>query len=158
MEKAKGVLEVRKEEEERVSNLCIEPHRAGEEPSFYESFAIKGITVQEIKPGYVSCTFTVPPRLTDSSGKLSNGGIANLIDELGGVAVQADGRPLKVSVDMSISYLSPAKAYDEVEIVSRILGHKGGYSGTEVILKNRRTGEIIAQGRHSLFGRLKAKI
>lgn len=41
---------------------------------------------------------------------------------------------------------------EELEINSRVLGHKRGYSGTQVILRKKKTGEIVAEGRHSLFG------
>lgn len=47
---------------------------------------------------------------------------------------------------------------DELEITSRLLGRKGGYSGTIVLLKNKATGELIAEGRHSLFGRHNSKM
>lgn len=47
---------------------------------------------------------------------------------------------------------------DELEITSRLLGSKGGYSGTIVLLKNKATGELIAEGRHSLFGRHNSKM
>lgn len=40
---------------------------------------------------------------------------------------------------------------DELEIVSKFLGQKGRYSGTRVVIKNKRNGEIVAEGRHSLF-------
>ncbi|KAF3771664.1 Acyl-coenzyme A thioesterase 13 [Nymphaea thermarum] len=133
-------------------------HRAGEEPSFFEAFILKGIRVEEIRPGFISCSFRVPSRLTDASGNLSAGAIADLVDEVGGAVIYTHGHPMKVSVDMSITYLSQAKAHDELEISSTVLGHKGGYSGTRVELRNRATGELVAEGRHSLFGKLKSKI
>lgn len=40
---------------------------------------------------------------------------------------------------------------DELEIVSKLLGQKGRYSGTSVIITNKRNGEIVAEGRHLLF-------
>ncbi|WCJ42893.1 Thioesterase superfamily protein [Euphorbia peplus] len=59
---------------------------------------------------------------------------------------------MNVSVDISISFLSSANLNDELEITSKVLGRKGGYSGTVVLVKNISTGELIAEGRHSLFG------
>ncbi|EXC01494.1 hypothetical protein L484_022071 [Morus notabilis] len=47
---------------------------------------------------------------------------------------------------------------DELEITSRLLGRKEGYSGTTVLMKNKATGEIIAEGRHSLFGKHVSKL
>ena len=50
------------------------------------------------------------------------------------------------------------KLQDELEITSRVLGRRGAYSGTIVLMRNKATGEIIAEGRHSLFGRHPSKI
>ncbi|CAI0475523.1 unnamed protein product [Linum tenue] len=158
MEKAKQFLESSEDEANRVSQLVIHPHRVGHECSFYEDFALRGIRVDRVDPGLVSCTFTVPPRLTDKSGKLATGAIANLVDEVGGAVVHVEGFPMNVSVDMSISFLSTAKLHDELEIISKVLGRKGGYAGTVVLVKNKLTGELIAEGRHSLFGKLPSKM
>lgn len=51
-----------------------------------------------------------------------------------------------------------AGGQDELEITSRVLGRKGAYTGTIVLLKNRRTGEMVAEGRHSMFGKLHSSI
>ncbi|KAJ0021581.1 hypothetical protein Pint_32600 [Pistacia integerrima] len=167
MEKAREYLELSKEESESVSRLTIHPHRVGLDCSFYERFTLRGIQVDRVEPGFVSCTFKIPPRFTDKNGSLANGAIANLVDELGGAVVQVDGLPMNVSVDMSISFLSTAKvnvrelhlAYmEELEITARVLGQRGGYSGTIVLVKNKATGETIAEGRHSLFGRRPSKM
>lgn len=40
---------------------------------------------------------------------------------------------------------------DELEITSRRLGGQGGYNGTHVLIRNKTTGEVVAEGRHSLF-------
>ncbi|KAK7860272.1 acyl-coenzyme a thioesterase 13 [Quercus suber] len=154
MEKAREFLELSSEKEsESVSRLTIHPHRVGHEPSFYEDFALRGIRVDRVEPGLVSCTFKVPRRLT-----LASGAIANLVDEVGGAVVHVEGLPMNVSVDMSISFLSTAKLDDELELTSRVLGRKGGYSGTVVLIKNKATGELIAEGRHSLFGKHASKL
>lgn len=67
MEKAKEFLELNEEESESVSRLTIHPHRVGVESSFYEDFALRGIRVDRVEPGFVSCTFKVPPRLAVSN-------------------------------------------------------------------------------------------
>ncbi|KAI5321767.1 hypothetical protein L3X38_030838 [Prunus dulcis] len=102
---------------------------------------------------------------SDRSGNLANGAIANLVDIVGAAVAYVPGQSLNVSVDISISYMSTAMhqflcalcaygntlKWDELEITSRMLGRVGGCSGTIVILRNKTTGEIIAEGRHSLF-------
>ncbi|KAK0603691.1 hypothetical protein LWI29_007571 [Acer saccharum] len=83
MEKAKDCLELNEEESETVSRLTIHPHRVvgSTRSSFYEVFTLRGIRVDRVEPGLVSCTFKVPPRFTDNNGNLANGAIANLVDE-----------------------------------------------------------------------------
>ncbi|CAI8585708.1 unnamed protein product [Vicia faba] len=161
MEKTKEILQRRlnQQESEALSRLQSVPSiRPGDNTSFYEHFILTGIKVDHVHPGFVSCSFRVPPRLTDSNGKLANGAIATLVDEVGGAVIHEEGLPMNVSVDMSISFLSTAQVNDELEITSRLLGRKGGYSGTIVLLKNKDTGELIAEGRHSLFGRHNSKM
>ncbi|KAE8666719.1 UPF0503 protein [Hibiscus syriacus] len=160
MEKAKGFLELNKEKAERVSRLTIHPHRVGFEGSFYEDFAVRGILVDRVESGFVSCTFKVPPRLTDKSGNLATGAVANLVDEVGATIVQVEGLSLtmNVSVDISISFLGTAKLNDELEIISKVLGRRGCYAGALVLVRNKETGELIAEGRHSLFAKQGSKL
>ena len=64
MEKARKFLKLSSEESESVSRLTIHPHQVGQEFSFYEDFALRGIRVDRVEPGFLACTFRVPPRLT----------------------------------------------------------------------------------------------
>ncbi|XP_065041111.1 uncharacterized protein LOC135581090 isoform X2 [Musa acuminata AAA Group] len=109
MEKARAILSVGEEESERVARLDVRPHRAGHAASFYEGFATRGLRVDCIRPGFISCTFKVPPRLTDAGGNLSPGAIANLVDEVAAAVIHSEGHHMKISVDMSISYMCAAK-------------------------------------------------
>ncbi|XP_015896889.3 uncharacterized protein LOC107430558 isoform X1 [Ziziphus jujuba] len=147
MEKARTFLQLTDDQSEIVSRLVDPAHCSG----FYDDFALNGIRVDRVEQGVVVCTFKVPPRLIDRNGKLANGAIANIVDVVGSAAVHVEGLPMNVSVDMSISFLSTAKLDDELEITARALGQRGRYSGTVVLLKNKATGEIIVEGRHSLF-------
>jgi len=36
----------------------------GEGKSFYENFSLRGIRVNRVEPGFISCSFKVPLRLT----------------------------------------------------------------------------------------------
>ncbi|XP_052187193.1 uncharacterized protein LOC127797973 isoform X2 [Diospyros lotus] len=158
MERAKESLQLTSEESESVARLTVAPHRVGIDSSFFEDFILKGIRVDRVEPGLVTCTYKVPPRLTDRNGKLCAGAIANLVDEVGGAVVHVEGLPMNVSVDMSISFLSTAKLDDELELTARVLGQRGGYSGTSVLVRNKATGELVAEGRHSLFGKHASKL
>lgn len=127
-------------------------------PSFFEGFALRGIRVVRIQPGLIHCSYTVPASLTDSTtGCLAAGAVVALVDEVGSAAAISDAQNLKVSVDMSVAFadLSQARPGDTLSITATALGHKGAYSGTNVLLTNADTGNVVAEGRHSLFGNLK---
>ncbi|GAB4824493.1 hypothetical protein Ancab_007369 [Ancistrocladus abbreviatus] len=158
MEKARRLLELSQEESESVSRIVVRPHEVQVGPSFFEDFALRGIRVDRVEPGSVSCTFKVLPRLLDRNGNLASGAIANLVDIVGNALIYKLGHPMNVSVNMSISYLSAAKLNDELEVTSTFLGRKGAISGTFVLIKNKASGEIVAEGRHSLFTKHDSKI
>ncbi|KAM5583358.1 hypothetical protein ABKV19_003315 [Rosa sericea] len=139
------------ESTEAVSRLDIEAQRLADESSLYDYFAATGIRVDRVEPGLVVSSFKVPPRLTDRAGNFANGAIANLVDIVAHSPIYVVGQPANVSVDISISYLSTAKVHDELEITSKRLGQRGRYTGILVCLRNKVTGEIIAEGRHSMF-------
>jgi acyl-coenzyme A thioesterase 13 len=85
--------------------------------------------------------------------------VVALVDEIGSAAAVADGHHLKVSVDMSVSFVDLAAAApgDTLRISARALGHRGAYSGTHVLVANAATGKVVAEGRHSLFGKMKIR-
>ncbi|PWA74111.1 Thioesterase superfamily [Artemisia annua] len=149
--KTREYLQVTQQDSDRVNRLIIPTLGPETSCSFYEEFSIRGIQADLFQSGFISCSFIVPPRLIDRDGNLAVGAIANLVDKIGSCALYGKDVPIHVSVDMSISYLSTAKLNDELEITAKLLGGKGSYKGTLVVLKNKLTREIIAEGRHSLF-------
>lgn len=158
MEKSKKLLEPNKDESQFISNLKVNPHRPNIDMSFYEDFSLRGIQVDRVDHQLLVCSFKVPPRLTDNNGNLAPGAIANLVDEIGGLVIYREGLPMNVSVNISISYVSTAKLDDELEVSSRLLGRRGFIFGTMVSLKNKSTGETIAEGRHTLFSKHASKM
>ncbi|XP_040375523.1 uncharacterized protein LOC112201739 isoform X1 [Rosa chinensis] len=99
----------------------------------------------------ISISYMSTAKLDDRAGNLAQGAIANLVDVVGASVAYIHGLPMNVSVDISVSYMSKAKLDDELEITSQRLGRRGGYSGAIVILRNKATGEVVAEGRHSMF-------
>ncbi|KAJ1688672.1 hypothetical protein LUZ63_012827 [Rhynchospora breviuscula] len=159
MERALEALRVGNDKAKAVDGLPVRAHRPGQEASFYEGFALRGIRVDRIQPGFLLCSFTVPPRLTDVSGKMAAGAVVNLVDQVGAAVMTSEGHHKKPSVDISVAFLSPANLGDELEIRSKVLGNKGGLTGTHILLMNKTTGQVVAEGRHCLFGNLiKSKI
>ncbi|CAI9778726.1 unnamed protein product [Fraxinus pennsylvanica] len=67
-------------------------------------------TIEEIPSptGFRTFSFKVIHHLTNKNGNIVPGAVATLVDELAAV-IQVEGRPVDVSIDMSINYLSTAK-------------------------------------------------
>lgn len=118
--------------------------------NFFESFCLKGIQIKQITHGRLLCTFTVPPRLVEESGHWRAPALMTLVDNLCGGAIVSCGLPMKVSVDYNVSYISPVKVHDEIEIDARVMGHKGGLSTVVVELRNKGTGELVAYARQTM--------
>jgi acyl-coenzyme A thioesterase 13 len=157
----KALLQVRVSDEDGalVDALNRRAAVSAAAPSFFEGFALHGIRVESIRPGHILCSFTVPARLTSGSDHIAPGAVVALVDEIGSAASVSDGHHLKVSVDMSVNFvdLDAAAPGDALRITARALGHKGAYSGTHVIVANAATGLVVAEGRHSLFGKMKIR-
>ncbi|KAE8729659.1 Detected protein of unknown function [Hibiscus syriacus] len=113
--------------------VLVHPHRVGYERSFYNEFFLSGLRVDRVKLGFVSCTFKVPPRLILSYYNptgLSSFTLVNLfVREFGYTAFNTIGGHLQ----------------DELEITLNALGQRGGYDGTIVLVRNKATGELIAE-------------
>eukprot|EP01018_Ginkgo_biloba_P001701 Gb_24974 [translate_table: standard] len=115
--------------------------------NIHASFVFRGLQIEQIHHGRVFCIFKVPRRLTDKSGSWHLGALNTLVDNVGAAAIMSCDLPTKVSVDWNVSYISAAKVGDEIEIDARVLGHKGGLSTVVVELRNKATGELVAQSR-----------
>merc|ERR1711915_502688 len=118
--------------------------------NFFESFALRGIYIQQITHGRLLCTFTVPPRLVEENGHWRASALMTLVDDVCGAVIMTCGLPLKVSIDYNVSYISAVKVQDEIEIDARVVGHKGGLSTVVVELRKKGTAEIVALARQSI--------
>ncbi|KAG9139892.1 hypothetical protein Leryth_015267 [Lithospermum erythrorhizon] len=122
------------------------PHR------FMEPLIMKGIKVDLIQPGRLLCSFTVSSRLTNSANTLHGGVTASLVDIIGSAAVYTAGCPVTgVSVEINVSYMDAANVGDEVEIDARTLRVGKSIAVVSVELRKKKTGKIIAQGRHTKY-------
>lgn len=118
---------------------------------FHESLVLKPLTVLLTEPGRFVCSFRVPAHLTNSSQVLHQGVIASLVDNVGAAAfITLDGK-VRVSVDLNVSYVSPAHIDDEVEIEAKVLKYAKPIGVVAVDLTNKTTGQLIAQGRHTMY-------
>ncbi|CAG5007135.1 unnamed protein product [Parnassius apollo] len=108
----------------------------------------------------VSCTngrllteFQVGPEHLNQRGTLHGGFIAHLVDAVSTYALTANDNveTRGVSIDLSVSYLSPAREGDnvEVEATTRKVGKKIAF--LEVEVRNKDNKQVLATGRHTKY-------
>ncbi|CAN6456544.1 unnamed protein product [Victoria cruziana] len=112
-----------------------------------EYLALTGLRFDRTEPGHFVCSLAVPKILVDNEGKWSRGAMATLIDAMSAVAIISCDLPIKISVDLAISYYSDVSMGEEVEIDSRVLKHKGKLSAVVVEIRKKGTLKPVALGR-----------
>ncbi|CAK7328578.1 unnamed protein product [Dovyalis caffra] len=126
---------------------------------FFEKFIMQGLHVDLIEPGRVVCSMKVPPRLLNGGNFLHGGATATLVDLVGSAAMFTVGAPVTgVSVEINVSYLDAAFADEEIEIESRVLRVGKAVGVVTVELKKKKTGKIVAQGRHTKYLAIPSKM
>ncbi|XP_073264609.1 uncharacterized protein [Populus alba] len=115
---------------------------------FFEKFVMEGLHIDLIEPGRVVCSMKVPPRLLNGSDCLHAGATAMLVDVVGSAALVAAGVFLTgVSVEINVSYLDAAYAD-----VGKAVG------SASVDFRKKKSGAIIAQGRHTKYLLISSKM
>uniref|UniRef100_A0A8C5YN05 Acyl-coenzyme A thioesterase 13 n=1 Tax=Marmota marmota marmota TaxID=9994 RepID=A0A8C5YN05_MARMA len=108
------------------------------------------VTLVSAAPEKVICEMKVEEQHANKMGTLHGGLTATLIDSISTVALLCSERGLPgVSVDMNITYMSPAKIGEEIVITAQILKQGRTLAFASVDLTNKATGKLIAQGRHT---------
>ncbi|XP_068660700.1 uncharacterized protein [Aristolochia californica] len=120
-------------------------------PGFYNSLILYGLSIDLIEPGRVLCSFKVPARLLNNENSLHGGATFSLVDLVGSAAIFAAGSPsVKGSLEINVSYLDAAYLDEEVEIDAKVLRMGKTIAVVNVELRKKKTGKIIAQGRHTM--------
>ncbi|KAH6791505.1 Thioesterase superfamily protein [Perilla frutescens var. hirtella] len=126
---------------------------------FIEPMVMQGMKIDTIERGRIVCSFTVPPRLVNTGNTLHGGATAALVDVIGSAVIFTMGAPTTgVSVEINVSYLNGATVGEEVEIESKALRVGKALAVVSVDLKSKKTGKLIAQGRHTKYLVLPSKI
>ncbi|NXU53520.1 ACO13 thioesterase, partial [Turnix velox] len=100
----------------------------------------------------IVCELKVEEEHTNRMGTLHGGMTATLVDVVSTAALlYADQTKPGVSVDMNITYTSAAKIGEDVLITAAILKRGRNLVFATVDLKNKETGKLIAQGRHTKY-------
>uniref|UniRef100_A0A2P2QM72 Thioesterase domain-containing protein n=1 Tax=Rhizophora mucronata TaxID=61149 RepID=A0A2P2QM72_RHIMU len=122
-------------------------------PKFFESFMLEGVRPELIQPGRLLCSFKVPYRLLNAGNSLHGGATATLVDLTGSAAMYTviGDRPSGVSVEINVSYLDAAYVDEEIEIEAKVLRVGKAIAVVSIEFRNKATGKIIAQGRHTKY-------
>ncbi|XP_037008897.1 acyl-coenzyme A thioesterase 13 [Artibeus jamaicensis] len=111
---------------------------------------LEKVTLVSADPGKVTCELRVEEEHTNKFGTLHGGLTATLVDSISTLALLCTERALPgVSVDMNITYMSPAKAGEVVVITAHVLKQGRTLAFASVDLTNKATGKLVAQGRHT---------
>ncbi|KMZ72612.1 Thioesterase family protein [Zostera marina] len=125
---------------------------------FYDLFILKGVKVDKLEPGRIVCSMTVPPRLLNSGAFLHGGATMSLVDLIGSAALIAAGKPPGVSIEISASYLDAAFAGEEIEIEATVLRAGNSIGFVTVEIRQKKTGKLIAKGRHTKYLTISSKM
>ena len=126
---------------------------------FFDPFIMEGLRVDLIEPGRLICSFTVPPRLLNTGNFLHGGATATLVDLVSSAVIYSVGAPMTgVSVEINVSYLDAAFAGDEIEIEAKALRIGKAVVVVSVEIRKKKTGKIIAQGRHTKYLAVSSKM
>ncbi|KAG8520362.1 Acyl-coenzyme A thioesterase 13 [Galemys pyrenaicus] len=111
---------------------------------------LEKVTLVSAAPGKVVCELKVEDEHTNRAGTLHGGLTATLVDNISTLALLCTDRGAPgVSVDMNITYMSPAKIGEDVVITAHVLKQGKTLAFASVDLTNKATGKLVAQGRHT---------
>ncbi|KAJ0040054.1 hypothetical protein Pint_27555 [Pistacia integerrima] len=126
---------------------------------YFERFIMQGLHVDLIEPGRVVCSMKVPSRLLNGGNFLHGGATATLVDLVGSAVIFTTGAPLTgVSVEINVSYLDAAYLDEEIEIEAKTLRVGKAVGVISVEIRKKKTGKIIAQGRHTKYLAMTSKM
>ncbi|XP_032717541.1 acyl-coenzyme A thioesterase 13 [Lontra canadensis] len=111
---------------------------------------LEKVTLVSAVPGKVICEMKVEDAHTNRLGTLHGGMTATLVDNISTMALLCTERGAPgVSVDMNITYMSPAKIGEDIVITAHVLKQGKTLAFASVELMNKTTGKLVAQGRHT---------
>ncbi|GJN02891.1 hypothetical protein PR202_ga20282 [Eleusine coracana subsp. coracana] len=119
---------------------------------FYDPFVINGVSLEAAEHGRVLCSFVVTPRIANPAGYLSSGVTATLADQLGSAVFFSSGLVTSgVSVEIGLSFVDVAAVGEEIEVEGKLLRAGKSVGVVSVDFRKKKTGKLIAQGRHTKY-------
>ncbi|KAI6690059.1 hypothetical protein NL676_026887 [Syzygium grande] len=118
----------------------------------FEFLTLQGLRVVRARKDSFLCAFVVPDRLSDRDGNWHVGAMVTLIDDVGAATAYCAAGNVKATLDFSVSFLSPAKIQEEVEIESKVVGagQKGKLAMVVVEVRRKDDGKLIALAKQWL--------
>ncbi|XP_013793379.1 acyl-coenzyme A thioesterase 13-like [Limulus polyphemus] len=99
--------------------------------------------------GKCLCEMKVEENHQNRGGTLHGGVTATLVDVVSTLNLIGEKEVAGVSVDLNVTYLKGAKAGDELQVESSLLRAGRSMAFLSVDIRNKETGLLIAQGRHT---------
>ncbi|XP_076892671.1 uncharacterized protein LOC143544447 [Bidens hawaiensis] len=126
----------------------------------FDPTIMSGIKVDLVERGRIICFIKVTPRLLNGDNTLHGGAITTMVDVLGGVVIPTVNNAASsgVSMEINISYLDAAYVDDEIEIEAKTLRVGKAVAVSTVEFRNKKTGKLIAQGRHTKYNVVSSKL
>eukprot|EP01018_Ginkgo_biloba_P019494 Gb_13609 [translate_table: standard] len=126
---------------------------------FYDALLLQGLQIDHAERGRIVCSMKVPPRLMNTGNFLHGGATAAFVDVIGSAAIFTTGATTSgVSVEINISYLDAARLGEEIEIEARVLRIGRAIAVVNVDLRKKKTGHLVAQGRHTKYLAVASKL
>ncbi|XP_020574992.1 acyl-coenzyme A thioesterase 13-like [Phalaenopsis equestris] len=113
----------------------------------FDAIPLSGLRIKFAGGGRALCSYSIHASVADEEGNWKLGAMASVIDDICVAAILSAVGEFKISVDFSISFFSRAKIGDEVEIGTKIMEDKGRLTAVAVVVRNKKTGRIVASGR-----------
>ncbi|XP_077625684.1 acyl-coenzyme A thioesterase 13 [Crocuta crocuta] len=111
---------------------------------------LEKVTLVSATPGKLVCEMKVEDGHANKYGTLHGGMTATLVDNISTLAlISVEGGAPGVSVDMNITYMSPAKIGEEIVITAYVLKQGKTLAFASVDVTKKATGKLVAQGRHT---------
>uniref|UniRef100_A0A1I8B8S6 Acyl-coenzyme A thioesterase 13 n=1 Tax=Meloidogyne hapla TaxID=6305 RepID=A0A1I8B8S6_MELHA len=117
--------------------------------NFYKNF--KNINVLCAEPPFLVISIILGEEHLNNGGTMHGGFTASIADLVTSRAVQMTETCPRVSVDLSVSYLLPAKIGEEIIIEGKCLKIGWMMAFTEATFIKKCDGSIVAKGRHNMY-------